>query len=288
MELAAPDLRVGRRAGCRLRRAADAGGYCGGLAAAGGLHRGDGVRAVVHRRHHAGAGRARGYGHAARAEDGLHPAAGGPRHRSAARGGGLLCTGDRHRDAADKRGDCRGFHRLPCGCRPVAAQSDVPRACGGERARGDDGGSPACGARRGPVDATRWPLHGDGGLSRRRAAGGVDVPASARGRYRAVPRHPARAVLPQRGHVARPRRDRARVADHRRGCAGLHGGEGDRHLCRGAAVQVQACGGSLPGGAVCAGRRVCVRAVRGRGVRWASLRRETMRPLRPSSSCRWR
>ena len=75
-------------------------------------------------------------------------------------------------------------------------------------ARDHDRGGAAGGARRGAGHAARRPVDGDGRLPRRRAAVGIDLPPPARSRHRAVPRHPARPVLPRRRHVARPRGDR--------------------------------------------------------------------------------
>ena len=170
--------------------------------------------------------------HAARPEDGVHPPARGSRHRAAAGARGLLCA--RHVGASSAWVSMAiGAASLAClvAAGAVAAQPAVPHPGGRPGARGDDGRRPAGGARRRPADATRRPLHGAGGLPGGRAAGRVDVPPPARSRYRAVPRHPARAVLSQRGHVARPGRDRARMAHHRCRRAGLHGREGHRHLC---------------------------------------------------------
>ena len=50
------------------------------------------------------------------------------------------------------------------------------------------------------------PVDGDGRLPRRRAARRIELPPPARSRHRAVPRHPARAVLHERRHVDRRRR----------------------------------------------------------------------------------
>ena len=59
------------------------------------------------------------------------------------------------------------------------------------------------------ADAVGRPLHGDGSLPRGGDAVGEHLSPSARGGRGAVPRHPARAVLPERRHGARPRGDRA-------------------------------------------------------------------------------
>jgi predicted Kef-type K+ transport protein len=59
---------------------------------------------------------------------------------------------------------------------------------------------------------------GHGRVPRRRAAVGIDLPPSARGRCRAVPRHPARPVLHGRRHVARPQRRRGELAAGRNLC----------------------------------------------------------------------
>ena len=88
--------------------------------------------------------------------------------------------------------------------RPLGAEPDVPDRRGARRPRGDDRGGAARRARRRAVHAVGRPVDGDGRVPRRRAAVGVDVPPPARGGHRAVPRHPARAVLPLGRHVARP------------------------------------------------------------------------------------
>ena len=119
---------LGAAAGERVRRAADAGRRGGGLAAAGGLHRRHGLRAVVHGGHHADAERARRYGDAAGPEDGVDPAAGGPRHRAAAGHRRLLRAGDGHRAALGERCHRGGVAGLPGGRGAVAAQPAVPGA----------------------------------------------------------------------------------------------------------------------------------------------------------------
>ncbi len=73
-------------------------------------------------------------------------------------------------------------------------------------------------------------VDGDGRLPRRRAALHLDLPAPARGRCRAVPRPAARAVLPRRGDVARPRRGAGQLAD------GGAGGGRATWLVKGAAI----------------------------------------------------
>ncbi len=87
------------------------------------------------------------------------------------------------------------------------------------------------------------------------------LPPSARGRYRAVPRHPARPVLSRRRHVARSVGAEDRLAHHRRRRGLLHGDAGDGHLFRRAPVQGAAPRGAVSRRAVCAGRRVRLRAV---------------------------
>ena len=126
----------------------------------------------------------------------------------------------------------RDRHRLRRGRsdwsgRPLAAQPAVPhpRQCPG--ARGDDGGGAAGRARRGAA------VMQFGGLSMAMGAflagvllSDLDLPPPARSRHRAVPRHPARPVLPRRRHVARPQCRRRELAAHRALRRLLHGGEG--------------------------------------------------------------
>ena len=79
--------------------------------------------------------------------------------------------------------------------------------------RGDDGGRASGGAGLRAHHAARRTFDGDGRFPRRRASVGIDVPASARSRRRAVSRHPARAVLHGGRHVARPVGRRRQLAD---------------------------------------------------------------------------
>ena len=74
-----------------------------------------------------------------------------------------------------------------------SAQPAVPHPRRRQGARGDDGGGAAGGAGRGAGHAARRAVDGDGRVPRRRAAVDLDLPPPARGRRRAVPRHPARA-----------------------------------------------------------------------------------------------
>jgi glutathione-regulated potassium-efflux system protein KefB len=61
------------------------------------------------------------------------------------------------------------------------------------------------GAAGAPEAATTKPVWQSIGIVPRwRPPLGIQLPASARGRYRTVPRHPARSVLSQRRHVAEP------------------------------------------------------------------------------------
>ena len=87
--------------------------------------------------------------------------------------------------------------------RPLRAQPVLPDPRPQRRPRGDDRLRAACGSRRGPPHAGSRPLHGHGRLPGRAPARRVEFPASAGGRYRALPRHAARPVLHERGHVDR-------------------------------------------------------------------------------------
>ena len=119
------------------------------------------------------------------------------------------------------------------------------------------------------------PVDGDGRVRRRCDAVGIELPASARDRHRAVPRRPARAVLPRRRHVARPRRDRPPLAADSRCRAGLH----DREV-RQASTSSRGYSGSATARRcfravlLGAGRRVRVRALC-RGRRCRAVRRTT-------------
>ena len=115
---------------------------------------------------------------------------------------------------------------------PMAAQSAVPPAGRGPRARGDDGGGAAGGAGRGLADGAGRPVHRDGRIPGRRAAVRIDFPASAGSRGRTVPGHSAGPVLPGRGYVAGSVRGGARMAVDPGGGADLHGGQVHRRLCR--------------------------------------------------------
>ena len=110
VEPAARDLRAGRRAGGRLRRAADRRRHAGRLCAAGRLRRRHGLRAVLDRHRHADAGRAR-------------------RDRDAARASApsRSCCSRIWRS-------CRCWRWSPS-CAPGAAETDAPVALDGDRHR---------------------------------------------------------------------------------------------------------------------------------------------------------
>ncbi len=181
------------------------------LRAGGGVHRRHGVRADLDRDRHATADRARRPRNARRPEDRLDPAARRSCHRAAA--------GDRRADLAAGRSSAATATPVwisilvAIGCvaalqligrwvlNPlfrILANAQAREVMTGRGAARRAGGGAALPVRRAQ--------HGDGRVPRRRAALDLDLPASARGRHRAVPRHPARPVLPRRRHVARPQR----------------------------------------------------------------------------------
>ena len=92
-------------------------------------------------------------------------------------------------------------------------QSAVPDHRQYRRQGGDDRRGTARGARVRDADAARRPVDGDGRLRGRRDACRILLPARARSRHRAVPRHPARPVLHGRRPVAGPRRGHRQLGD---------------------------------------------------------------------------
>ena len=250
-------------AGCGLLL--DAGVLAAGLRAGGRVLRRDGLRALLHRDRGADPGGARRRGDAARPAHRFHPAAGGPRHRAAARPGGVPRARRRRRRALAGDRPRPGLARGAGGRRQVSAQPAVPRPRRCESARSDDRRRVAGGAGRGPADAARRPVDGDGRVPRRRAAVRIHLPPPAGGRRRTVPRHPARAVLHRRGHVARPFGIRARLAADPRRHRGADAAQVGGRLHRGAPDLRQAPGEPVPRRAARAGRRVRLRALRGGG-----------------------
>ncbi len=97
-----------------------------------------------------------------------------------------------------------GGHRRRGADRPLRTEPVLSRARPQRRARGHDRVGAAGRARRGAPVAGSRPFDGDGRLPRRASAGGIEFPAPARSRYRAVSRHSARPVLHERRHVDRP------------------------------------------------------------------------------------
>ncbi len=142
----------------------------------------------------------------------VDPAAGRSRHRAAAGdrrpAGARQDAADDGRRALDGVAIAAGIARRARRRRPVAAQPDVPHPGGRPGPRGDDGRRAPRRARRGAADGARRAVDGHGRVPRRRPPVGILLPPSARGRHRAVPRHPARPVLHRRRHVARSRRRR--------------------------------------------------------------------------------
>ena len=119
--------------------------------------------------------------------------------------GGVLQTARRRGDR-DRGARGRGARR------PLRPQPVLPAPRRERRARGDDGLGAPRRARHGAAHGEGRPLDGDGRLPRRRAPRRIELPPPARGRHRAVPRHPARAVLHERRHVDRRRVGRAELA----------------------------------------------------------------------------
>ena len=135
VEPARGDFRPWRGAGRYLWRAAYRRGHPRRPRARSGLHRRDGLRALVDRDRDADPGRTRRRFQPARPAHRFHPAAGRPRHRAAARTGRLHGAGGGWERALAGR---RPRPRLGGGVgarRPLPAQPDVPRARCGARAK---------------------------------------------------------------------------------------------------------------------------------------------------------
>ena len=152
--------------------------------------------------------------------------------------------------------------------RALSAQPAVPHHRQYRRQGGDDRRRTAGRARIGDADAAGRPVDGDGRLRRRRHARRILLPARARGRHRAVPRHPARPVLHGRRPVARARRGHRELGDDPDRRADPDGGQGAPSPTRSAGCSAARHENAVRIAlAAAAGRRVRLRAVFGRGFR---------------------
>ena len=214
------------------------------LSADGGVPRRHGLRALLHRHRRADPGGARRHRDARGPAAGVDPAARGSRHRAAAGAGRVPGAGARRRPPAARAGS-RSASRSPRSRRCSAAGRWLLNPM--FRVLADAQAREVMTAAALLVVLGAALVMQLSGLSMAMGAflAGVllsesTLPPSARGRHRAVPRHPARAVLPRRRHVARPRRDRAPLAADPRRRAGLHARQVGRHLHRRAAVPASA------------------------------------------------